>query len=280
MKINITIPTSWNELSQKQFSNIVHQLETYQRIIKDSPQVVAETSAKLYLQLSKELLRNNSYKNIRRVLNEIHPKEFIKWTKFLYAKISRTKFKQTITIDKHIFYGPGIRFRNATIAEFSYVDAVWYKWRMSQQEIWLDVLCAALYREHYQTKWQRFINKLFPTPVPVDIRAKFLKQTVDARADIFGKLATKEKLAIAYTYEGCRNHIAKTFPHVFPEPVKVDGKVVPTLSNNKYVSFGEIILDKIKGDPSKLADTNNVLVYDFLAIVEKDIKDFNKRPKQ
>jgi len=277
--INLTLPTSWNELSVTQLKNVTEQLDLYQKLIKEFPEQLENLSVQLHLQLAKELLRGNKYKNVSIALNEIPPKEFIPWTTFIY-KISRTKFISTVTINKQTFYAPDIRFRNATINEFSYVDAVWYRWRTSQKEIWLNVLCAALYREHKYNKVQRFINKLIKKPTPIDVRVKFLKLANDARADKFNNLDYKTKLAIAYTYEGCRNNIANSFPNVFPKPVVIEGEPLKKLANQKYQSFRKIILEKIKGDPSKLDKTNNILVFDFLSIVEQDIINFNTEQKK
>lgn len=267
MIVNINIPTTWNELTQKQFNNIVYQLECYQTIIKDTPQAIAKATSQLYLQICKETIRENNWKAIRWALREIQPKAFKEYIDFIYKGVERTKFTPTIKIKKHTFHAPSIRMRNSTIAEFAYVDSVYYKWRTTQQRIWLDVLCAALYRE------------ADPKPNDIDIRKPFIKQAVDARADVFLHLDYQTKVAIAYTYEGCRNYIANTFPLIFPKPIKVEGEEYKP-KKQKYVSFGEIIIDKIEGDPSKLHITNNVMLYDFLSIYNQDIKNIRKQKQK
>lgn len=272
MQVNLTLPTTWNELSDYQLKNIVHQLEIYQKLIKEQPYKIDEHSIKLHLQLSKELLIGNKFRHIRIALNEIQPKEFITWTQFLY-KINRTKFIKFVKIRGQKYFAPDIRFRNVTIAEFSYVDAAYYNWRQSQKETWLNVLCAAIYRERKKISKNESLSEI------IDIRIQFIKTNIDLRADKFKKLNLKTKLAIAYTYEGCRNHIAKTFPNVFPAPIKVKEKLEKPVENQKYHPFGEIIIDKIKGDPSKLETTNKILLYDFLSILEKDIKEFKTSTK-
>lgn len=266
MVVNINIPTTWNALSQQQFNNIVYQLECYQIIIKDTPQAIAKATTQLYMQLCKELLRHNNWKAIRWALREVQPKAFKPHTQFLYNGVERTSFQPTIKIKATTYHAPAIRMRNSTIAEFAYVDSAYYKWRTTMQPIWLNVLCAALYRE------------ADPQPNDIDIRKPFIKQAVDARADIFETLDYQTKLAIAYTYEGCRNHIANTFPLIFPKPIKVEGEEHKP-KKQKYVSFGEIIIDKIEGDPSKLHITNSVMLYDFLSIYNQDIKNMRKNKK-
>lgn len=264
MHLNLNIPTTWNELSEKQFANIAYQLECYKQIIIDDSNAVKLAATKLYLQIAKELLRENKYQHVLIALKEIQPKAYIKLSEFIYNKIERTKFLPSFRINNTVYYGPTIRMRNVTIAEFSFVDAAFYKWKHTQQPIWLTVLCAALYRE------------AAAAPSEIDRRTKFIKQSVDARADIFQKLPQKTKLSIAYSYEGCRNHIESRHPFTFPKPVQLNEET-PKPPKQKYISFGEIILDKIKGDPSKLETTQNLYLYDFLSIYEKDLKDLRRK---
>lgn len=263
MQINLSIPQKWNNLSTDQLQNIALQFHLYQEIVKDSPKTESQTAARLFLQLSKELLRGNKWQAIRVALKEMRPKAFVELTKFLYEKADRTKFIPQIKVDGSVYHSPGQRIRNITIGEFSFADAVFYKWKQTKQPIWLTVLCATLYRPAADE-----LND-------IDIRKPFVKQAVDARADIFQLLPLKTQLAIGATYEGCRNHIADTFPLIFPKPIVIEGQPKP--KPGKYVSFGEIILQKIDGDPSKLMQTNNVLAYDFLNIINNDIKNFRKQ---
>lgn len=264
MVVNINIPQTWNDLTTKQFKNIVYQLECYHIIVKDTPLSLVVASQKLYLQLCKELLLNNTRKAQRWALKEIQPKAFQDYLKFIYSGVQRTKFIPTVTINGTVYHSPDMRLRNSTIAEFSYTDSAYYNWRKTQQRIWLDVLCAAMYREENLE------------PNEADVRKPFLKQTVDARADAFTNLDYQTKLAIAYTYEGCRNHIAQTYPLIFPKPIKVEGEQ-PKPKPQHYISFGKIIIDKIQGDPSKLPTTNNLMLYDFLSIYNQDLKNLRKR---
>jgi len=265
MAVNLTIPTTWNQLSQTQLQNIVHQMQAFQEIVKDTPASLATASSKLFTQIAKELLRGNEKEYIKIALEEITPQGYAPYTKFIYDGVERTKFIPSVRIGRTTYYGPDIRYRNATIAEFAFVDAAFYKWRQTSEPMWLNVLCASLYRESA------------PQPTEIDIRKPFVKgKSVDDRADIFVKLNYKTKLAIAYTYEGCRNRIAKQYPNVFPAPV-IDETDPKPLPKQKYISFGAIIHDKIEGDPSKLELTNNVLATDFLSIYEKDILDMRKK---
>ena len=262
MNIKLDLPTTWNELSPVQLSNIAYQLHCHQLIVKDDAQAEMEASAKLYLQVAKEVMRGNPWRTVKVVLKQMRPKAFQPFTKFIYKRVERTKFLDKIKIKGVVYYPPAQRLRNITVAEFAYVDAAWYNWRSTGNQIWLNVLCAALYREASAQ-----FNEL-------DNRRPFIKQAVDARADIFSALPLKTQLAIDFTYEGCRNHIADVNPVIFPKPVEEDN--APKRKKRKYVSFGKIIVDKLHGDPSKFNETNNVLVYDFLNILTSEINRIKK----
>lgn len=263
MSTQISIPENWNQLSDKQLENIAYQFFCFRSQIKDNAESIEENAIKLHLQLCKELLRCNAWKKIKIALREIHPKKFKKFTSFLYDSIDRTKFIASIKIGDTTFYGPDQRLRNSTIAEFAFADVCFYKYKQTNNIIWLNVLCASLYREANTT------------PTDIDVRKPFVKEAVDKRADVFESFSLPTKLAIAYTYEGCRNHIQKTFPIIFPPSQSAE----ETTTQQKYVSFGEIIIDKIQGDPSKLKETNNVMLYTFLSIVQTDINNLRKIKK-
>lgn len=255
-EIQLTLPTSWNELSKKQLENIAFQIECYHFEIRDNKEAELETRTRLYISVAKEFLRGNKYQHIRIALKEIQPKEYAELTKFIFEKNSRTVFEENLKIKNTIYYGPAARLRNITIGEFSLSDSLFYKWKQSFNVGYLNALCATLYRVTDNTATE------------VDTRQNFNKLLVDNNAKNFVNVNYKTKLAIAYTYEGCRNNFIDTYKNIFPKREITQ----PTLSS-KYTPFGEIILDKIKGDPSKLKTTQNLLATDFLAIYDKDIRD-------
>ncbi|WP_421801768.1 hypothetical protein [Flagellimonas sp.] len=265
MKVNIKIPTHWNELSFQQLDNIAHQFHCYNEIIKENAGQLDRTTQRLFYQVAKELLRHNGWIATRKVLREVHPKEYVPFTKFIYEGVDRTKFRPMVKVKGLVYHAPDTRLRNITIGEFSFADAAFYQWTNTNNPIWLDVLCASLYREKSETHSD------------IDIRKTFIKQAVDSRADSFGKLSLKKKLGIAKTYEGCRNHISSAFPRIFPKPIKIEGQEPPI--PKKYISFGKIILNKIEGDPSKLESSNNTNMYDFLSIIDADLDRIKKMKK-
>ena len=254
--IHLTLPTSWNELSEKQFKNIVFQIECYHFTVKENQKAELETRTRLYISVAKEFLRGNTYKAIKTALAEIPPEEYQTYTKFIFSKNQRTIFATSLKIKGFTFYGPAQRLRNVTIGEFSLADSLYYNWRKTTNVNYLNALCATLYRQKDKTSSE------------TDKRKAFNKLLVDTDAVLFKDVNYKTKLAIAYTYEGCRNYFIDTYKNIFPKKQHNQQTL-----NNKYTPFGEIILDKIKGDPSKLKTTQNLLTSDFLAIYDKDIRD-------
>ena len=55
------------------------------------------------------------------------------------------------------------------------------------------------------------------TDTETDKRKTFNKLLVDANAETFKDVTYKTKLAIAYAYEGCRNHFIDTYKNIFPK---------------------------------------------------------------
>ena len=255
-KINLKIATSWNELSNKQLENICFQIECYHFENKVSPEKEIENRTRLYVSVSKELLRGNPFKNIRLALKEIQPKAYADLTNFIFTKNTRTNFINKIKTNSTVFYSPAKRLRNVSIGEYSFADSLFYHWRQTNKIEYLNALIATLYREKDNTSSS------------IDERKEFNKLFVDDDSKKLKSISYKQKLSIAYTFEGCRNYFIDTYKNVFPKK-EVNQ---PTL-NSKYTPFGEIILDKIKGDPSKLKNTQKLLTSDFLAIYDKDIKD-------
>lgn len=254
--IHLTLPTNWNELSRKQLENIAFQIECYHFEVRDNKEAELEIRTRLYISVAKELLRGNSFKAVRTALTEILPSEYAAHSKFIFDKNTRTKFAETIKIKGATFYGPAVRLRNVTIGEFSFADSLYYNWKQTFNVAYLNTLCATLYRTSISDE------------NPTDKRKPFNKLLVDADAKHFANLNYKTKLAIAYTYEGCRSYFTETYKNIFPKR-----EVKQETLNSKYIPFGEIIIDKIKGDPSKLKTSQDLLATDFLSIYDKDIRD-------
>ena len=103
-----------------------------------------------------------------------------------------------------------------------------------------------------------------------DARTPFSKVTVNNNSNQFKKVSLKQKLAIAFAFEGSRNYITSLYPLVFPVP-KTKTKSKPN-KPAAYTPFGKLITAKIEYDPSKLETVNNLNAYNFFAVYQNELQ--------
>lgn len=263
IKINIKFATSWNELNQKQLEEISYALEEYSRFLYCHPEEARPAEyARLYIKLIKNLLRTNNFIKVLIVLRQIPPAEYKPFVKFLLDDISRTIFIPAFKIKGTRYHPPLSRLQNITINEFSLADWAYYTWRKTGDTRYLDILCAILYRPQGGTE--------------LDIRKPFNKILIEREVPKFKKVRLKKKIAIAFIYQGCRNHIIKQFPHVFPKPPEQDPDDKTPREEQKYTPFGQLLMYKIKFDTSKLEQTQQLNAYEFLGMYENELKEQKK----
>lgn len=258
MTIDIKIPTSWNQLTSRQLTEVAYNLDYYHS--KKTAQKKSKAfRTKLYYQLTKQLLRTNNWVKVYIALRQIPPTAYKKHAEFLFEECARTIFLPKFKVKGHIFHPPAHRLKNITIEEFSLADSLYVNFRKTADIRYLDNLCATLYRRAGGDE--------------ADIRKPFNKILIENDVKYLSKLKLKTKLAILYAYNGCRNSIAAAHPHVFPPPstaVDVDGKPLPK-EESQYVPFGKLIQHKINYDPSKLERTLKLNAWSFLGNYENEL---------
>ncbi len=267
MRINITTPTTWNELSPKQLGNIcvalhINHLEVKDLEEGDERNLAANT--KMYYYVAKEMIRGNNWLKRFLALKNIPVRHYIPLTKFIFAKRDRTKFIPSVKIKRTVYHAPHFRLKNSTMGEFAFADMVYYQWMETNNEVFLSLLCASLYRPASQN------------PTDIDIRKPFDKLLAENHADAWQTVPMSVRLAIACTFEGCRNHIVSIYPHIFPKSTPNKNKKWKP----RYVPFGELISAKIDYDPSKLATVQNLMVNEFFSIYERELIEISKKPKK
>lgn len=261
---NIQLAKSWNELSEKQLQDVAFALEWFHKKNRDKKEKPIYLYSKLYLALVNQLLRSNNAVKVWIAIRQIPPTNYKEHVTFLIREISRTKFPGPIKIKNKIFLSPANRLQNITIKEFSFADSLYFNWRKSNDNRYLDLLCATLYRES-----GAFSNEIDP-------RKSFNKIIVESNVPLWTKISLKNKLAIAYAYEGSRNYIVKQYPHVFPKPPKGEKTKPP---QNDYTPFGKLLHFKIQFDHSKLEATQNLNVHDFFGPYENELIELKKHKK-
>lgn len=265
--LNLRLPESWNELTEKQLEEISYALDHYHRFIDLHPEENrAEYNYKLYVRLVKNLIRENNFIKVWIVLRQLPPEEYQEHVQFLIKEVTRTKFLKPFKIDGQKYYPPMDRLQNISIEEFGYLDTAYYYWRTTKQEKYLNILCAALYRPGVYKSFLKFTPKN-----EKDIRKEFDKIFVGPGVAKFQKVDIRKRVAIGTIYEGCRGYVAKLYPHVFPKPPKRDPEDKTPAPKPNYTPFGQLITAKIKYDPSKLKSTQALNIHEFLSVYENEL---------
>lgn len=252
VETDISLAKSWNDLSEKQLQEAALLMEWFRSFSKKKPP--HKEYQRLYVNLIKTLLRHNGWLNRRIALRQIPPKEYLQHIRFLLNGNTRTVFPKS-------FYGlrpPGDRLQNLTMEEFSFADSLYYNYRETGDERYLNLLCATLYRPEGGNENDR--------------RKPFIRSLVE-KHDRASRLASrKKKLAIAYAYEGSRNYIVNQYPKVFPK--KTDDAEP---HKQKYVPFGQLIHYKIQFDPTKIKKTEKLNIHKFFSIYENELREMEKQ---
>lgn len=248
--IRLKIATTWNQLSFKQLKQIATDIHVAE---ETWPKNEDEKNQALYLAFWKTLLRENSMHSTHYALKEIPIADVVPHVKFLFSGIKRTTWLPALKVGMFKTYAPGTRLNNISIAEFSLADAAFYMWRTQQDEQYLNLLCAVLYRPK---AW--FKNN------PTDKRVPFNKFAAELRSKRFKNINLQTKLAIVLCFEGCRNHLTDSRKHLFP---KSEGN-----ENHTYQGFQKIILAKSGGKFGDFYTTNKALAVDFLNELEEELK--------
>lgn len=270
MVLNINIPTQWNQLSfnqLKEITNIIEYFHSREDKIKASPSFLT----RMYFQIIKQLLRNNNFLKTWYAINKIPVGHYKDYVSFIFKDVNRTKFVERLHVKGKWRISPASKLSNITIKEFSFIDVLYYNWKITKDQRYLDLLCAALYREEDKSLSKNSI----------DYRVPFSNLWVEKTVEDWKNVPKKVKYSIAYTYEGCRNYTRGLYKNVFPQTkgkVDVEGKEIKP-NKQEYVPFGKLIHYKVGFDPSKIKDAENILMHEFLSIWENELVEIQKRKK-
>jgi hypothetical protein len=243
--VKITLPKSWNELTNRQLERLALLFSTTQPSAKFDIAV-------LFILLDIKWWQYIEKAKIRIVLWNVPMSEIRKNYDFIYTKNDRTSFlpflkSKTKYLKPTTYFPPQDRIVNLTCDEFAVADDLHIKWRETKNPEYLHYLAAVLY-----TKTKK--------------RPDFDKNELHEKAKLFSKVPIEKLLAIEITYFGCKNNIVKRFPKAFP-------KANPESSGtkNKKYGFGKVILSMAKGDLSKLETIKKVNIFAFLEQFEDDL---------
>lgn len=243
--IKITLPKSWNELTNRQLERLALLFSTTKPSAKFDIAV-------LFILLDIKWWQYIEKAKVRIVLWNVPMSELRKNYEFIYCKNDRTIFLpflkiKTYSLKHTTFFAPQDRLANLTCDEFAVADDLHIKWRETKKVEYLHYLTAVLY-----TRTKK--------------RPDFDKNELHENAKPFSKVPIEKLLAIEIAYFGCKNNIVKRFPKAFP---KANAEASGT--KNKKYGFGKVILSMAKGDLSKLETIKKVNIFAFLEQFEEDL---------
>ncbi|MFC6858216.1 hypothetical protein [Zunongwangia atlantica] len=266
LSLTVKLPKSWNELSEKQLGKIAVAIEHFRKFYELYPKESNTAINRLYSRICKILLSSNNFLIQFIALVQIPPEEYADHIAFINKENTRTVFPKAFRIRGKIHFPPANRIQNLSMEEFSFVDALFFNWRLKNDARYLDLICATLYRRAGSKN------------PDYDIRRPFNKVILEKSIKKWIKVAPEKKLAIAYTFEGCRNEMVKLYPNIFPKPPK-ETKKTKIQQNPQYTPFGQLLNFKINFDPSKLEQTERINMHKFLSTYENELINEKKTKK-
>jgi len=211
--IDLNIPDTWNLLTDDQLKRIAK----------------AQNLKGDLFDLAVWLILNNAHKynfvkkhKLKAVMQLVPLSELKNHYKFIYEDVKRDKF-----IDLVGYIKPMDRLFDFTIERFSYADDLHNKYLETNNINYLQHLTAVLYLKK---------NEVFNW----DLQNK--------RAKRFKRLPKHILLAVHLCYSGCKNHLIKKYPKVYPKVVSAQKKsngsksfldVVLSMSGQKFGTYNE-----------------------------------------
>lgn len=176
---------------------------------------------------------------------------------FIYKSNMLTRFPKLQPIHGQQYHAPLPQISNLTIGEMAIADDLHIKWRATKDVECLYYLAATLY-----------VNQEQPRP-PFD------KNDLSFKKPLFQNLSMGELLVIEQAFHGCKEHLAKKFPTVFPTKNQfvtlsaVEGHKPKTQMSSQ---FPKLILELSGGKFGTHEQTSRTNCYTFLAEFENLLK--------
>lgn len=201
MTLNFNIPTSWNEMSERQSSKIASLLFN------------AEEGEKgVYFTMLYHLFCPNRwtlfkgwkerYKFLRLIL-QVPFSELINYVKFIYEDLKLTYFPKYVVVNGVKYFGPASRLSNISIEELNFAYRFYFDWITTKDVGALNRLVTVIYRPAKNKKRG-------------DVREYFDEQSIMRRGNVFPKLDLDKKIAIGFAFKGSVEYMFSKYPVLFP----------------------------------------------------------------
>lgn len=200
-KYKVKVPENWNELTGSQVRWLANR---FHHIIKPSYEFQIRVFLRLInirfwqFQLQYKIMNASDMQIV--LLSDL-AQPFVALDKL---NLTNNKFKR-IRIFGKLYLGPDDSLRNLSIAEFSFADKFFANYLKTNEEEWLDKLCATLYRS----------PMLFRKNKMLDQRKIFNSYSINNDSKAFRNVKFIDKISILFFYWGCRNLLEQTFTHIF-----------------------------------------------------------------
>lgn len=247
MKIQLTIPTSWNDCSDSQLTKIARLL--YKGV-----------SGKVFDYRCFRILVNEKWYHlftkakINYILASIPMREIKPSFNFIFEENTLTRFPK---ISQH-YFPPLPQISNLSIGELAVADDLHIKFRLTKEKEYLYYLAATLYVSQQQP------------------RPPFDKNDLSFKVEDFKKIPLEQLLVVEQAFHGCKEYLAKKFPTVFPKPKEQPENHKQQTTNHKpkikSSQFPKLILELSGGKFGTHQETSRTNCYTFLAEFEKLLK--------
>lgn len=237
-KLNIKIPESWNELTDRQLC----LMSKLFYITASGQKAIELFDVDVWL-----ILMDGHKRDAYIVLQDVPISELKKHFEFIYKEYNRTVFIKEVKAGVLTYHAPMDRLTNLSAEEFAAAEDLHKLWGEKKDREVLEYLAAVLY-----------------TDKPV-IRPKFEKLLLEQKAKLFSEVPLEFLLAMEMTYTGCKSALVKRFPKAFP-------KGNPGTNQKKGPGFGEVILNMAGGKFGTHKETAGTNIYTFLAEFENNLK--------
>jgi len=251
--INITAPTSYNQLTKKQLLEIT-------QIFASEPRLSLFRVLTFLKLTGAKILKNDGsgirfkYKNTKFYLT---PEEFLSFSKsfdFLTENSTLTNnLLPIIRVALKKYYGPSNSLFNITFGEYLTAENYFIRYNKTKDIIFLDKLIATLYRPK---KKAIKVDENYKG----DLREEFNDFLIDRRSKTIAKLPFYKKHAIYIFYSGSVNALTERFPLVFE-----GGTSKTTPKRNQTLILNDRVSKEFGITPD---DARELMLYDVMQRLE------------
>lgn len=232
MEININIPQSWNELTDKQLGGIAELLYVQGDLFNFSVFFILNDVR--WWQFYKAF-------KIKMILKNVGISELVTHFSFIYKEQNRTVFPNLKGYDK-----PMDRFINLTIEEYAVADDLNNLYLRTKDRKYLVALCAVLYKKPGE-------------------RYDHLK--LNHHSKRFKRMPARFLLSVHIAFNGCKNNLVGRYQKVYPKVA-----VAPKVSaGGKSAGFLDVVLKKSGQKFGTYEETKRTNLFTFMSDFEESL---------